>query len=147
MSPSACTTLGSMLSFLGVYWSMFGWKFALGFVICIYVHEMGHVAELRRFGIAASAPMFIPGLGAFVSLKQLPANVTQDSRVGVVGPIWGLGAAAICSIAGAGLSCSSVMSRTVTRSLSITGAWASAGNVSSGIASAAQNRGLFMDGP
>jgi len=76
------STLGSMLAFLGVYWSMFGWKFALGFVLCIYVHEMGHVAELRRFGIAASAPMFIPGLGAFVSLKQLPANVMQDSRVG-----------------------------------------------------------------
>src|SRR5262245_32770758 len=62
------STLGSMLAFLGVYWSLFGWKFALGFVLCIYVHEMGHVAELRRFGIAASAPMFIPGLGAFVSL-------------------------------------------------------------------------------
>src|SRR5207249_1946009 len=96
------STLGSMLAFLGVYWSMWGWKFALGFVLCIYIHEMGHVAELRRFGIAASAPMFIPGLGAFVSLKQLPANVTQDSRVGLAGPIWGLGAAALGSIPGAG---------------------------------------------
>ena len=95
------TTLGSMLAFLGVYWSIWGWKFALGFVLCIYVHEMGHVAELRRFGIAASAPMFIPGLGAFVSLKQLPANVSQDSRVGLAGPIWGLGASAICFAAGA----------------------------------------------
>jgi Zn-dependent protease len=95
------STLGSMLAFLGVYWTMFGWKFALGFVLCIYIHEMGHVAELRRFGIAASAPMFIPGLGAFVSLKQLPANVTQDSRVGLAGPIWGLSAAAICLFFGA----------------------------------------------
>jgi len=95
------STLGSMLAFLGVYWSMWGWKFALGFVLCIYIHEMGHVAELRRFGIAASAPMFIPGLGAFISLKQLPANVTQDSRVGLAGPIWGLGASIFCLIAGA----------------------------------------------
>ena len=95
------STLGSMLAFLGVYWSMFGWKFALGFVLCIYVHEMGHVAELRRFGIAASAPMFIPGLGAFVSLKQLPANVMQDSRVGLAGPIWGLGSAVFCFLLGA----------------------------------------------
>jgi len=94
------TTLGSMLAFLGVYWTMFGWKFALGFVLCIYIYVMGHVAELRRFGIAASAPMFIPGLGAFVSLKQLPANVMQDSRVGLAGPIWGLGAAAICLFLG-----------------------------------------------
>jgi Zn-dependent protease len=95
------STLGSMLAFLGVYWTIFGWKFALGFVLCIYIHEMGHVAELRRFGIAASAPMFIPGLGAFVSLKQLPANVMQDSRVGLAGPIWGLTAAAICLFLGA----------------------------------------------
>ncbi len=94
------STLGSMLAFLGVYWSMWGWKFALGFVLCLYVHEMGHVAELRRFGIAASAPMFIPGLGAFVSLKQLPENAMQDSRVGLAGPIWGLGAATLCLLLG-----------------------------------------------
>jgi Zn-dependent protease len=62
---------------------------------------MGHVAELHKFGIAASAPMFIPGLGAFVSLKQLPANVMQDSRVGLAGPIWGLGAATLSLAAGA----------------------------------------------
>jgi Zn-dependent protease len=95
------STLGSMLAFLGVYWTIWGWKFALGFVLCIYIHEMGHVAELRRFGIAASAPMFIPGLGAFISLKQLPANVMQDSRVGLAGPLWGLGAAALCLFLGA----------------------------------------------
>jgi len=95
------STLGSMAAFFGVYWSMWGWKFALGFVLCIYIHEMGHVAELHRFGIAASPPMFIPGLGAFVSLKQLPKNVMQDSRVGLAGPIWGLGAAALCLILGA----------------------------------------------
>lgn len=85
-------TLSSMLVFLGVYWGLYGWKFALGFVVCIYIHEMGHVAELMRFGIKASAPMFIPGFGAVVRLRQAPANVHEDARVGLAGPIWGTGA-------------------------------------------------------
>jgi len=111
------STLGSMLAFLGVYWAMWGWKFALGFVICIYIHEMGHVAELHKFGIAASAPMFIPGLGAFVSLKQLPKNVMQDSRVGLAGPIWGLGAATLSLILGA------VMASPMLKAIGASAAW------------------------
>ena len=55
---------------LGVYWQLWGWKFALGFVLALYVHEMGHVAALRRYGVRASAPMFIPLLGAFVRLEE-----------------------------------------------------------------------------
>ncbi len=91
-------TLSTMLVFFGVYWKLWGWQFALGFVICIYVHEMGHVAALRRYGIAASAPMFIPGLGALVRLKQYPASARQDARVGLAGPIWGLGAALVAYV-------------------------------------------------
>jgi hypothetical protein len=53
-----------MLVAMGAYWALFGWKFAAGIVLSIYVHEMGHVWALRQFGIAASAPMFIPFLGA-----------------------------------------------------------------------------------
>lgn len=86
-------TLSSMLVFLGVYWGLYGWKFALGFVVCIYIHEMGHVWLLARYGIKASAPMFIPGVGALVRLKQAPANVHEDARVGLAGPVWGTGAA------------------------------------------------------
>jgi Zn-dependent protease len=86
-------TLSSMLVFMGIYWSLWGWQFAAGFVACIYVHEMGHVAALARYGIAASAPMFIPGFGAFVRLKQYPSDPRQDARVGLAGPVWGLGAA------------------------------------------------------
>ena len=85
-------TLGSMLAFLGVYWSLWGWRFALGFVVAIYVHEMGHVAALARYGIRADAPMFIPGVGAYVRMRHLPATVAQDARVGLAGPLWGLGA-------------------------------------------------------
>ena len=58
----------------------------------IYIHEMGHVAWLARYGIKASAPMFIPGLGAMVRMKQYPQTPGIDARVGLAGPLWGLGA-------------------------------------------------------
>ena len=89
-------TLLSMFSAVGVYALLWGWKFALGFVLCIYVHEIGHVFALARYGIKASAPMFIPGFGAFVRLKQAPANNREDARVGIAGPVWGTGAALVC---------------------------------------------------
>jgi Zn-dependent protease len=83
------STFSSMLVSMGAYWAIYGWKFAAGIVISIYVHEMGHVWALRRFGISASAPMFIPFLGAFVRMNQRPANPVEDARVGLAGPIWG----------------------------------------------------------
>lgn len=87
------STLFSMLLSLGVYWTAWGWRFALGLVLSMYVHEMGHVAALRHYGIKATAPMFIPGFGAFVRLNQYPANPAEDARVGLAGPLWGLAAA------------------------------------------------------
>jgi Zn-dependent protease len=89
------TTLFTMLLSMGVYWTAWGWRFALGFVLSIYIHEMGHVAALQRYGIKATAPMFIPGFGAMVRLNQYPANPAEDARVGLAGPLWGLGAAAL----------------------------------------------------
>src|ERR1044072_777137 len=61
---------------------------------------MGHVAALKRFGFDASAPMFIPGLGALIRLKQHPVNAREDARIGLAGPIWGLGAALACGAIG-----------------------------------------------
>jgi Zn-dependent protease len=90
------STLFSMLASLGVYWTQWGWKFALGLVLSIYIHEMGHVAALRACGIRAGAPMFIPGFGAFVRLKQMPLNAREDARIGLAGPIWGTFAALGC---------------------------------------------------
>jgi Zn-dependent protease len=87
------STFYSMFLSIGVYALAWGWKFALGFVISIYVHEMGHVAALMRYGIKASAPMFIPGLGALVRLKQPLYDPRQEARVALAGPAWGLGAA------------------------------------------------------
>jgi Zn-dependent protease len=89
-------TLLSMLAWIGVYWSLWGWKFALGMAVSIYIHEMGHVWMLRRFGIRATAPMFIPFFGALVRLQQHPTTVVEDARIGLAGPFWGLGAAAAC---------------------------------------------------
>ena len=66
----------------------------LGLVASIYVHEMGHVAALRSYGIAATAPMFVPGLGALVRLRQYPIDAREDARVGLAGPVWGCAAAA-----------------------------------------------------
>ena len=90
------STFFSMLLAMGVYWSIWGWKFAAGFIAMIYIHEMGHVAALHRLGIRAEAPMFVPGLGAYVRLNQYPASAREDARVGLAGPLWGLGAAAVC---------------------------------------------------
>jgi Zn-dependent protease len=87
------STLVSMFAFFGVYWSIYGWPLALGLVVAIYVHEMGHVAMLRQLGVAAGAPLFIPGVGAFVMLKQHVSDPLTDAKIGLAGPVWGLGAA------------------------------------------------------
>ena len=94
-------TVFSMFVTMGLYWSLYGWKFGIGFVLGIYVHEMGHVWMLRHYGLRASAPMFIPGFGAFVSMYDSPANVAQDARIGLAGPLWGAAAALFCLIPGA----------------------------------------------
>jgi Zn-dependent protease len=90
------STFFSMLLSMGFYWTAWGWKFAVAFVLSIYVHEMGHVAMLRRFGIPASAPMFIPGVGAFIRARFYPHEPVAEARVGLAGPIWGTGAAIAC---------------------------------------------------
>src|SRR2546425_664563 len=87
------STFFSMLLSASLYWTMWGWKFAVGVVLSIYIHEMGHVQALQRYGIKATAPMFIPGFGAVIRLKQYPADAREDARVGLAGPLWGLGAA------------------------------------------------------
>ncbi|HOB72963.1 MAG TPA: site-2 protease family protein [Phycisphaerae bacterium] len=88
------STLFSMILSLGLYWTAWGWKFALGLIVSIYIHEMGHVTALIRYGIKATPPMFLPGVGAVVRLKQQIVSPREDARVGLAGPMWGLGAAA-----------------------------------------------------
>jgi Zn-dependent protease len=83
------TTSGSMLVSIGAYSLIWGWKFAVGFVLLLLLHEMGHVFQLRREGIKASAPMFIPFLGAVISARSLGDNAAAEARVGLAGPILG----------------------------------------------------------
>lgn len=79
-----------------LYSLVFGWWFAVGFVLLLFVHEMGHVIQLRREGIPASAPMFIPFLGAVVMMRAMPDDALAEARVGLAGPILGTFGAAVC---------------------------------------------------
>jgi Zn-dependent protease len=90
------STAGTALVSVAAYSLWFGWTFALGFVILLFVHEMGHVLQLRREGIKASAPMFIPFLGAVVMMRQMPDDALAEARVGLAGPVLGTLGAGIC---------------------------------------------------
>ena len=96
------STSATMLVSIGAYSLIWGWKFALGFVLLLLVHEMGHVIQLRREGLEASAPMFIPFMGAVVWAKSLGDNAAAEARVGLAGPVLGtLGTAALIPVADA----------------------------------------------
>jgi Zn-dependent protease len=81
-----------MFAAIGVYWALYGWALAAGVVVSTYIHEMGHVAAIRRYGFPASAPMFIPGLGAFIQLRGVKMPPIPDARIGLAGPLYGVGA-------------------------------------------------------
>jgi len=90
------STAGTMLVSVGAYSLIWGWRFAAGFVLLLLVHEMGHVIQLRREGVKASAPMFIPFMGAVIWARSFGGNALAEARVGLAGPILGsLGAAAV----------------------------------------------------
>jgi Zn-dependent protease len=93
------TTGASMLVSVAAYAWLWGLPFAIGFVLLIFVHELGHVLELRRQGIPASAPLFIPFLGAVIGMKQLPDDAWKEARVALAGPILGSVGAAACWVA------------------------------------------------
>ena len=82
---------------LGIYWAAWGWQFALGVIVSIYIHELGHVFAMRMHGIPSSAPMFVPGLGAYVRMHRLPKNEIEHARIGLAGPLAGLAAAVACT--------------------------------------------------
>jgi Zn-dependent protease len=95
------TTSGTALVSVAAYSLFWGWEFAAGFVVLLFLHEMGHVIALRREGIKASTPMFIPFLGAAIFAKSLGDNALAEARVGLAGPILGSLAAAAVAVAGA----------------------------------------------
>jgi Zn-dependent protease len=83
------TTSASMLVSIAAYQLIFGWLFSVGFVLLLLLHELGHVFQLRREGVKASAPMFIPFLGAVISAKSMGDDAAAEARVGLAGPILG----------------------------------------------------------
>jgi len=89
-------TFLSMLVSIWAYAMFWGWSFAAGFVVLIFIHEMGHVLALRMMGIRASAPMFIPFVGAHIVMKSLPKNAFAESVGAYGGPLLGTIGAIAC---------------------------------------------------
>lgn len=90
------TTAGSMVVSVGAYAMLWGWRFGLGFVLLLLVHESGHAFEARRQGLAVSAPVFIPFLGAAILLREMPHNAWREARMALAGPLVGSLGAALC---------------------------------------------------
>ena len=96
------TTSGSMLVSVAAYALIWGWRFAVGFVALLFIHEMGHYIQLRREGVRPSGMVFIPFLGAAVGTRSLGGSALAEARVGLAGPILGsLATAALLPIAAA----------------------------------------------
>jgi Zn-dependent protease len=91
---------GTMLLMIWVYTAMWGWKFGVGFVLLLLVHECGHLIVAKKFGLKVGAPVFIPFMGAFIALKEAPRNAWMEACVGIGGPMVGSFGALICNVLG-----------------------------------------------
>jgi Zn-dependent protease len=87
----------SLGAFVAFYWSLYGARFGIGFAVLILVHEMGHFVEIKRRGLPADMPIFLPGLGAYVRWAALGVTVQTRSLVSLAGPMAGLIGAAVCA--------------------------------------------------
>src|SRR5438105_5904932 len=75
---------GTMVLMIWVYTQLWGWQFALGFVVLLLVHECGHLIVAKKFGLNVGAPVFIPFMGAFIAFKDAPRNDWMEAGVGIV---------------------------------------------------------------
>jgi Zn-dependent protease len=88
-----------MLLMVWIYTVIWGWKFGVGFVLLLLIHECGHLIVAKKFGLKVGAPVFIPFMGAFIALKEAPRNAWVEACVGIGGPMLGsLGALACNSL-------------------------------------------------
>lgn len=94
------TTGLSMMLMILVYTYMYGWKYAVGIVVLLFIHEMGHLTASRRLGIDTSLPMFIPFIGAIIQMKEEPKDAKTESIVGIAGPVFGAIGAYVCLLLG-----------------------------------------------
>ncbi|MDR3418735.1 MAG: site-2 protease family protein [Nevskia sp.] len=91
---------GTMLLSVAAYSLVFGWRYAVGFVLLIFFHEMGHYLAARQRGLNVGAPAFIPFVGAWIQLKDLPHDAETEAYVGIAGPIAGTVASLACYVGG-----------------------------------------------
>ena len=87
---------GTMLLSLLVYAAVFGWRYAAGFIVLLFVHEMGHYIAARHKGLNVGLPTFIPFVGAWIELKQMPHDAQTEAYVGLGGPLLGTVGATLC---------------------------------------------------
>jgi Zn-dependent protease len=90
------TTGGTMLLSILLYSWVYGWKYAVGFVLLIFIHEMGHYVAARQRGLAVGVPTFIPFVGAWIEMKEMPHDVETEAYVGFAGPLVGTVGALAC---------------------------------------------------
>src|SRR5262249_26811023 len=90
-------SLLSLGAFLAFYWTLYGPKFGIGFAVLILVHEMGHYIDIKRRGLPAEMPMFLPGLGAYVRWAAMGVSLATQAAVSLAGPLAGLLGAAVCA--------------------------------------------------
>jgi Zn-dependent protease len=89
--------LFSFFAFLAIYWTLYGFKFGVGFAVLILVHELGHYLDIRRRGLPADMPVFLPGLGAYVRWEAMGVTRQTRAAVSLAGPLAGLLATAVCA--------------------------------------------------
>jgi Zn-dependent protease len=88
----------SLGAFIGVYWALYGAKFGIGFAVLILVHEMGHFIDVKRRGLPAEMPVFLPGFGAYVKWQALGVPLETRAAVSLAGPLAGLIASVACAL-------------------------------------------------
>lgn len=89
----------SMVVSIGAYALIYPWGFAIGVVLLLFVHEMGHVIAAKQKGLPVSAPLFIPFLGALITLKKHPLDAKTEAYVAFGGPVLGTIGAVVVFVA------------------------------------------------
>jgi Zn-dependent protease len=87
----------SFAAFIGLYWAAFGMKFGIGFAVLILIHEMGHFVDIKRRGLPAEMPVFLPGLGAYVRWQALGVPMETRAAISLAGPVAGFLASVACA--------------------------------------------------
>ena len=120
-------SLLSLATFVAFYWSLYGMSFGIGFAVLILVHEMGHYIDIKRRGLPAEMPMFLPGFGAYVKWAAMGVTPATQAEVSLAGPLAGLIGAAVCALlwwqTGNGLWGALASSTAILNALNLTPVW------------------------